>query len=126
MFHNSPRSRMMKPEKILASDVSMIHIRCANTQENLMANALPVAVRITIPFSPPVYDGLKRAAERDHRELTELIQRVLAEHLMSRGLLEKAEEERIRLMWKLVDQAVAAAQKICREGGFSAAITLNA
>ena len=84
------------------------------------------AIRVTVPFAPAVYDGLKRGAEQDRRELTEYIQRAVIEHLMEKGLLEKAEEDRIRLMWKLVDQAVAAAQKICREGGFTAAITLNA
>ncbi len=92
----------------------------------MSTNAPPATIRVTIPFSPAVHEGLRRGAERDHRELTEFIQRVLTEYLMEKELLEKVEEDRIRLMWKLVDQAVATAQNICRDGGFTAAITLNA
>lgn len=82
--------------------------------------------RYTVPFTAAVNTALMRACATERMEPTEIIQRAIVNSLIQSGYLDETESNRIRLFWRLVDQTVAAAQQICREGGFSASITLDA
>src|ERR1700733_688762 len=80
----------------------------------------------TVPFTPMANAALMRAAMAERMEPTEVIQRATINSLIENGYLDETEASRIRLFWRLVDQAVAAAQKICRDGAFKRSITLDA
>lgn len=84
------------------------------------------ASTVSIPLTPVIRSALMREAKEEQRELTEHIQRVLAEHVIKEKLLEKEEVDRLQLTWRLVDRAVEKAKEICRQGGFSSDITLDA
>lgn len=82
--------------------------------------------KYTVPFAAATNAALTRAAADERMEPTEIIQRATINSLIQSGYLDKTEADRIRLFWRLVDQTVAAAQQICREGKFSSSITLDA
>lgn len=84
------------------------------------------AFKYTVPFTAAANTALARAAAVERMEPTEIIQRATINSLIQSGYLDETEANRIRLFWRLVDQTVAAAQQICREGGFSSSITLDA
>ena len=88
-------------------------------------NSTSRAIKVSLPLNPLIHDALKREAKLKQRELTEHIQRVLAEHVIEAKAIEQAEADRLRLFWSIVERTVEAAQGICRDGGFSSAITLN-
>lgn len=66
------------------------------------------------------------AVKAERMEPTDIIQRATIKHLIEEGYVDKAEAERFKLFWHLVDQTVVAAQKICRNGSFGSSITLDA
>ena len=84
----------------------------------------PNAVKLAIPLSALVYEALQRAAKADRREPTDYIQRILTNHVID--LLPAGEQARVRANWAVVEEAVAEAKKICRDGKFSKSITLDA
>jgi hypothetical protein len=84
------------------------------------------SLKYTVPFTSAVNAALMRATMAERMEPTEIIQRATINSLIQNGYLDEPEASRIRLFWRLVDQAVAAAQKICRDGAFSSSITLDA
>ncbi len=84
------------------------------------------AVKLSLPLAQSIHDALKQDATRNQREVTEHIQRILAEYAIDKKLIPQEDAARLQLMWRLVERAVEAAQRICRDGGFSPAITLNA
>lgn len=83
-------------------------------------------IKVSLPLVPPVFNALDQEAKQLRRELTEHIQRVLAEHAIRLGLVEEDEAVRMQLMWRLVERAVEEAKRICREGRFTSAITSDA
>jgi hypothetical protein len=103
-----------------------------NQRTNIMPTAPasnePAATpfKYTVPFTSAVNTGLMIAAKAERMEPTEIIQRATIRSLIKDGYINEQDAERIRLFWRLVDQTVVAAQKICRDGGFSSSITLDA
>ncbi|MDF2117995.1 hypothetical protein PY365_20690 [Roseiarcaceae bacterium H3SJ34-1] len=85
-----------------------------------------IPLKYTVPFTIAANDGLLGAAAAERKEPTEIIQRATINYLIEKGYIDADEAERFKLFWKLVDQTVLAAQTICREGGFSRSITLDA
>lgn len=82
--------------------------------------------KYTVSFTSVANIGLMLAAKTKRMEPTEIIQHATIESLIEDGYIGKTDADRIKLFWHLVDQTVAAAQGICREGGFSSSITLDA
>jgi hypothetical protein len=94
-----------------------------------MSNAtepLPLSGKITVPLAASYERALLLAASTTHRELSDIVLRALVEWLIANGFLKGAEADLSRLTFAVVDEAVAAAQSICRAGGFDEAITLRA
>ena len=95
-----------------------------------MSNDIPQTstspLKFTVPLTAVVHAGLLRAAEAKCMEPTEIIQRALIANLIKDGHIADDDAERIKLFWRLVDQAVAEAQAICRAGAFKPSITLDA
>lgn len=82
-------------------------------------------VKYTVPFTAAANHGLQKAAKAERLEPTEIIQRATIKYLIEVGYIDKNEADRFVLFWRLVDQTVATAQQICRNGGFSSSITLD-
>jgi hypothetical protein len=82
--------------------------------------------KYTVPFSSAAHHGLMLAAKAERMEPTEIIQRATINSLIASGYIDETAAERIRLFWRLVDQTVVAAQRICRDGKFERSITLDA
>ena len=82
--------------------------------------------KYTVPFTAAANGGLMLAAKAERMEPTEIIQRATIRSLIASGYIKEEDADRIKLFWHLVDQTVAAAQDICRKGGFSSSITLDA
>lgn len=82
--------------------------------------------KYTVPFTSAANAGLMIAAKTERMEPTEIIQRATMRSLIKDGYINEKDAERIELFWRLVDQTVEAAQSICRDGGFSSSITLDA
>ena len=74
----------------------------------------------------PVYSALQRKAQELGRETHEHIQRVLTQHVIDQQTIAADDAERLKLTWHVVDQCVETAKRICRDGGFSEHITLEA
>ena len=74
----------------------------------------------------PVYNALRLEAQRLAREPHEHIQRLLTRHVIDRRNIAADDAERLKLTWHVVDQCVETARQICRDGGFSEHITLEA
>ena len=74
----------------------------------------------------PVYSALQRKAQELGRETHEHIQRVLTQHVIDQQTIATDDAERLKLTWHVVDQCVETAKRICRDGGFSEHITLEA
>ena len=91
----------------------------------LSAQIAPV-VKLSLTLPQNIHDGLQREAKTMRRETSEHIQRILAEHAIKAELLPEEDVMRLEKTWSLVAQAVDAAQRICRNGGFSSSITLDA
>lgn len=89
-------------------------------------NAPIASVKYTVPFTQPVNAGLLAAASAERMEPTEIIQRATTNYLIEKGFIPGPEAERIKLFWRLVDQSVVAAQKLCQDGEFASSITLDA
>src|SRR5260370_42352780 len=83
-------------------------------------------IKYTIPFSSIVNAALLRAAAAGRMEPTEIIQRATINSLIEDGFLDKADADRIKLFWALVDRTVQAAQDICGAGRFAPSLTLVA
>jgi hypothetical protein len=83
-------------------------------------------IKYTVPFTSAVNAALLRAAAAQRMEPTEIIQRATTNSLIEDGFIEKADADRIKLFWALVDRAVTAAQNICRANRFKSSITLDA
>jgi hypothetical protein len=109
-----------------------LHLWCNIQRDDIMTtdngdnNPASKAVKISIPLPSSVHEALKREASTIPRDLTEHIQRILAVHVIKGKMIDQVEADRLQLFWSLVERAVEIAQKICRDGGFSSAITLNA
>jgi hypothetical protein len=84
------------------------------------------AVKLSVRVDALIYTAIKQEAQAERREVTEHIQRILAEYAISKKLLEEAKAKEYQLMWSLVERAVETARKICREGGFESDITHKA
>jgi hypothetical protein len=82
--------------------------------------------KYTVPFTAAANNGLLMAAKKERMEPTEIIQRATIRSLIAEGFINETDADRIKLFWRLVDQTVIAAQKICHDGGFSSSITLDA
>ena len=104
------------------------HRRCMMTNSTTISPAddTPKAVKVSVPLPPSVHDALRQEAAQKRRELTEHIQRILAEHVIAEKTVEYAEAHRLQLTWSVIDRAVEKAKEICRTGGFTSAITLHA
>ena len=77
-------------------------------------------------LATPVYNALKREAQEFGRELPEHTQRLLTQRVIDRQTIATDDAERLKLTWHVVDQCVETAKRICRDGGFSEHITLEA
>ena len=84
------------------------------------------AVRLSLRLDATIYAAIKQEALTEKREVTEHIQRILAEHAIQKKLLDAAKAKEYVLMWSLVTRAVETARKICRDGGFGSDITFKA
>ncbi|MBZ9954305.1 MULTISPECIES: hypothetical protein [unclassified Mesorhizobium] len=82
--------------------------------------------KYTVPFTASANAALLAAAQAERMEPTEIIQRATINYLIDAGHMPQEEADRFKLFWWLVDETVLAAQKICRDGGFSRSITLDA
>ncbi|MFZ2104503.1 MAG: hypothetical protein WAV18_03820 [Roseiarcus sp.] len=83
-----------------------------------------MTVKMSLPLATVIHNALRAEAKTLRREFTEHVQRILAEHAIHAGYVKPNDAESLRLMWKLVEQAVEAAKAICRNGQFTSAITL--
>jgi len=84
------------------------------------------AVKLSLRVDASIYAAIKQEALAEKREVNEHIQRILAEHAISKKLLDEVKAKEYQLMWSLVARAVETARKICREGGFGSDITHKA
>jgi len=84
------------------------------------------AVKLSLRVDGPIYAALQQDARSEKREVTEHIQRILAEFVIAKKLLDAEKAKEYQLMWSLVARAVEAAQLICRNGEFGSNITYKA
>jgi hypothetical protein len=91
-----------------------------------MSHATSETVKLSLRLDSPVHAAIEKEAQAKRRELSEHIQRILAEHAISKKLLDAKKAAEYQLMWSLVARAVETARKICREGGFASDITHKA
>ena len=82
--------------------------------------------KVSQSLPTPVHDALQRKARQLGREPHEHIQRVLTQHVIDQQTIAADDAERLKLTWHVVDQCVETARQICRDGGFSEHITLDA
>jgi hypothetical protein len=82
--------------------------------------------KISVPLPPAAERALQKAALETSREPSDIILRELVRWLIEHGFLTGQDADNSRMIFELVDDAVAAAQAICRAGGFDEAITLHA
>ena len=80
--------------------------------------ALPVSFRL----SPEVKTAAEKAAEDDHRSLSSLIEKVLADYLKRRGYLETSNNERHLRATHAAQAAGMAGEQIDRAGDKSASV----
>ena len=74
----------------------------------------------------PVHAGLEKKARELGQDSHEYIQRVLTQHVIDQHAIVDDVAKRLQLTWRVVDQCVEVARQICRDGHFSAHITLEA
>jgi hypothetical protein len=86
----------------------------------------PTTTKLSMTLHTSVYEALQTEARNNRRDFYEHIQRILAKHVIKTKSISEEEAAMIEIMWRLVDQAVAAAKAICREGKFDEDITLRA
>ena len=82
--------------------------------------------KLPLTLESAVHDALEVEAKRLGRETSEHIRRILAERVIATGTLGVDDAGRLRRTWHVVDQCVDTARRICRDGGFSEHITLEA
>jgi hypothetical protein len=86
----------------------------------------PKAVKYGSSMPAPVHRALSLEAAEKGMDTNELINFVLTRHAMASGRMADEEGEQIDRLWKLVDQAVAAAVAIVERREFDRTITLRA
>lgn len=91
------------------------------SDDNLVTSAIKISM--TLPVA--VHAALKKEAELKGREQFELIQKILAEHVINSKMVDPAFTDEYRLFWSLVERAETAAKRRCREGNFSKDITME-
>lgn len=96
------------------------------SESSIIPHRKAAAIKVSLPLAPVIHEALQGEAVLKQRELTEHIQRLLAEHLIKEDLLKPSQAYNLQLKWRLVDRAVEVAQEICRSGEFSSKITLDA
>jgi hypothetical protein len=81
------------------------------------------AVKLSLRLDSHVYAAIEQEALAERREVTEHIQRILAEHAITKKLVDAKKAAELQLMWSVVARAVETARKFCREGAFTSDIT---
>ncbi|MER8979450.1 hypothetical protein [Mesorhizobium sp. M0870] len=79
--------------------------------------------RVVASLDTVVATGLKREAEEQGIDMSELIQQILEKHVMVNKLIAATDAMRMQLMKSLVERAVETAKRLCRNGEFGPDLT---
>ena len=88
-----------------------------------MAQEQTQSVKLSLRLDAPIHTAIQQEGRAKGRLIDEHIQRILTEYVIRQNLLDDATGKEIEMKWSLVQRAVDAARRICREGGFAPDIT---
>ncbi len=81
------------------------------------------AMKTSLRLDAPLHAAITQDAQTENREFSEHVQRILIHYAIGKGLLTQEQIDDYELLWRLVDEAVRMARKICCDGGFGPDIT---